>query len=62
MKILVDSLPYYGDWCPFMDNCPQFESDCPRDWDKYKVCDDEENPRECCYLKEIGTYMKENGR
>lgn len=59
MKFLVDSLPYYGDWCPFANrfdmpnNCDDSGTDrCPRCWDKYKVCS-EDNPNECYLLKEI---------
>lgn len=56
MKIIVDSLPYYGDECPFEDTCPYRlnETACPRYWDKYKVCNecDEHNPRECFFLME----------
>lgn len=56
MKFLVDELPYYGEDCPFASNgkCYAFLKidKCPRYWDKYKVCSDE-NPRECELLKEI---------
>lgn len=59
MKILVDSLPYYYDDCPFaykdcngMTSCYMCdEKECPRTWDKYFVTS-EENPHECLYLKE----------
>jgi len=51
MKFIVDTLPYYGDPCPLEDNCYADKSDCPRNWNKYKVCS-EENPRECWWLKE----------
>lgn len=54
MKFLVNELPYYNDECPFLDICYESgsESYCPRCWDKYKVCS-EDNPRECLWLKEI---------
>ena len=57
MKFLVDSLPYYGDFCPFANNqqcnTDQFNIEkCPRSWDKYFICSDD-NPRECEHLKEI---------
>lgn len=52
-KILVDSLPYYGDTCPFQNVCCDYETDeCPIFWNKYKVCS-EENTGECCFLKEL---------
>lgn len=52
MKILVDSLPYYYDDCPFTYVCYMCdEKECPRTWDKYFVTS-EENPHECLYLKE----------
>lgn len=63
MKFLVDSLPYYGDTCPFEYICNAEEKDCPRHWGKYKVTDENRNPHECenrnpheCeYLKELQT-------
>lgn len=53
MKFLVDQLPYYGEYCPFREMCWSYErlGKCPRFWDKYKVCSDE-NPHECKYLIE----------
>lgn len=55
MKFLVDTLPYYGDHCPFSDNC--FDSGdrlkCPRHWDKYVVGSDI-NPHKCEHLIEYG--------
>lgn len=58
MKFIVDSLPYYGNDCPFMNQCyaAQNEFMCPRYWDKYKVTDD--NSHECVYLKEIVCYER----
>ena len=57
MKFIVDELPYYHDECPLMELCCEFNSDnCPRTWDKYTVCSDD-NPHECLWLKE----MKEGG-
>ena len=54
MKFLVDELPYYGDLCPFWMNdiCCSYDDECPRFWNKYKVCS-EDNPHECEWLKEI---------
>ena len=54
MKFLVDELPYYGGLCPFWmnDTCRPSDDECPRFWDKYKVCSDD-NPHECMWLKEI---------
>lgn len=55
MKFLVDSLPYYNDLCLLdMFNCCRYghDDDCPRNWNKYKVCS-EDNPHECEWLKEI---------
>lgn len=52
MKFIVDSLPYYGGTCPFCSYCDTIEEDCPRKWSKEKVCSPD-NPRECCYLREI---------
>ena len=57
MKFLVDSLPYYGESCPFEEKCyeralAEGNNDCPRYWSKYKVCSDE-NPGECRFLVEI---------
>lgn len=53
MKFLVDSLPYYGEDCPFREICLSYENlvKCPRHWDKYKVTSDE-NLHECKYLIE----------
>lgn len=52
MKFLVDSLPYYGIYCPLCDICSYDDTDkCPRNWDKYKVASDE-NPHECIFLIE----------
>ena len=49
MKFLVDSLPYYMADCPFMDNCPISDDECPRHWDKYDI---EDSDHECYWLKE----------
>lgn len=61
MKFLVDELPYYGDYCPFASKEKCYASvmtnECPRHWDKYKVCSDE-NPHECELLKEASIYLK----
>lgn len=55
MKILVDSLPYYNDDCPFEHICGVEYEYCPKHWSKYYVCS-EKNPKECELLKE-----KDNG-
>lgn len=54
MKIIVDELPYYEEFCPFWMMCPDHVSDekCPRHWYKDKVCSDE-NPHQCHYLREL---------
>jgi hypothetical protein len=56
MKFVVDQLPYYGEPCPFRTMCSKnvAKHDCPRYWDKYKVCSDE-NPHECERLIEMET-------
>lgn len=51
MKFIVDSLPYYGERCPFFSICKTSSFECPRHWDKDTVCSDA-NPRECEWLKE----------
>ena len=53
MKFIVDQLPYYGDQCPFMSMCDDVDdkTNCPRYWDKYKVCSTK-NMHECHYLIE----------
>lgn len=45
MKFVVNQLPYYGELCPLWTMCSKNakEHECPRYWDKYKVCSDE-NP------------------
>ena len=48
MKFLVDKLPFYGEYCPFYQNCN--DSDCPRGWDKYDI---EDREHECSWLKEV---------
>lgn len=58
MKFLVDTLPYYGENCPFSKHfdapvhCYSSVVSCPRYWDKYKICSDE-NPHECELLREV---------
>ena len=62
MKFIVDSLPYYGESCPFQDSCYQAEClDCPAGWDKYKVYGEygQENPRQCEHLIEYKQFIKE---
>lgn len=53
MKIIVDQLPYYKEFCPFWTMCSDHASEdkCPRYWSKHKVCSDE-NPHKCNYLIE----------
>lgn len=49
MKFLVDQLPFYGDYCPFYQNCPDNDTDdCPRCWNKYDI---EDREHECLWLK-----------
>ena len=54
MKFVVDELPYYGDFCPFLDTCYDSASNdrCPQQWSKYKICSDD-NPHECRFLIEL---------
>lgn len=65
MKFIVDELPYYGDGCPFAafeyGTCPDKKSTtrCPRYWDKYFICSDE-NPHECTCLIEYKTFYIKN--
>lgn len=56
MKFVVNQLPYYGELCPLWTMCSKNakEHECPRYWDKYKVCSDE-NPHECEHLFEEKT-------
>lgn len=58
MKFVVNQLPYYGEPCPLGTMCsknlPKYDYDCPRYWDKYKVCSGE-NPHECEHLIEMET-------
>lgn len=52
MKFIVDYLPYYGEDCPFYEMCQYSDAEeCPRYWDKYKICSDN-NPHECNLLIE----------
>ena len=52
MRFLVDSLPYYQDYCPFQGVCPNTNTEyCPCCWDKEFVCSDE-NPHCCLLLRE----------
>lgn len=61
MKFVVDNLPYYRDPCPLWMLCSKNlnEHECPRYWDKYKVCSDE-NPCECEHLIEMKTLYQHN--
>lgn len=59
MKFIVDSLPYYHDYCPFCEHCDDYETCfCPRTWNKYKVTDD--NPMECEMLIEYSHWIEIN--
>lgn len=53
MKFIVDELPYYEEPCLLWRACADRadHDNCPRYWDKYKVCSDE-NPHECKLLIE----------
>lgn len=53
MKFLVDSLPYYEEYCPFHELCMVSKAlgECPRFWDKYEVASDN-NTHECNFLIE----------
>ena len=53
MKFIVDSLPYYGEDCPFELECEG--THCPRYWDKYEVTS-LDNPQECEMLREMRYY------
>lgn len=62
MKFLVDSLPYYGESCPFEERCyegalVQGHSNCPRYWSKDKICSDE-NPGKCEFLVEASLLVR----
>lgn len=66
MKVVVDSLPYYQETCPFEDKCYLCDSgDCPKMWDKYYVCS-KDNPHECNFLIEYEkaheNYIKEKDK
>jgi hypothetical protein len=61
VKILVDQLPYYHGECPFIDLCLESNSDeCPRNWDKYKICSND-NPHECNWFKEEYNDLENKG-
>ena len=53
MKFVGYQLPYYEELCPLLTTCSKNakKHECPRYWDKYKVCSDE-NPHECEHLIE----------
>lgn len=59
MKFLVDELPYYEGFCPFVEKCGADVrlGKCPRYWDKDKVCSDD-NPYECRFLVEVAIFWK----
>lgn len=56
MKFIVDSLPYYGDNCPFYAKCGQI--DCPKRWDNKYIYSDL-NPHKCEHLIEYKQFIKE---
>lgn len=58
MKFIVNQLPYYGELCPLWTMCSKNakEHECPRYWDKDKVCSDD-NPHECLLLVEASKSM-----
>ena len=45
MKFLVDELPYYEGFCPFVERCSADirMGKCPRHWTKDKICSND-NP------------------
>lgn len=52
MRFLVDSLPYYQEYCPLESVCcDACIGQCPRCWNKEFVCSDE-NPHYCRWLRE----------
>lgn len=69
MKFVVDSLPCYGDDCPFTFNLEDSygyglcsyknNKKCPRYWDKEFICS-ENNPHKCEYLIECIQYKGES--
>lgn len=58
MKFVVDQLPYYEELCPLWMACSKNTNkhECPRYWDKYKVCKLDENPHECEHLIEMKKF------
>lgn len=62
MKLIVDQLPYYGEFCPMHNHCYSSlnPNKCPTLWSKYKVCSSD-NPHECEHLIEIREEAKHNG-
>lgn len=58
MKFVVNQLPYHEELCPLWMVCRKNvdEHECPRYWDRHKVCSDE-NPHECEYLIEMGREL-----
>lgn len=61
MKFLVDELPYYEGFCPFVEKCGADVrlGKCPRYWDKDKVCSDD-NQHECRLLIEMDPAQESN--
>lgn len=71
IKFVVNQLPYYGELCPLWTMCSKNakEHECPRYWDKYKVCSDEthmnvstllrqRNSNKCSCTKKTPPIMK----
>lgn len=58
MKFIVDELPYYREECPFYEMCQDsiYADKCPRYWNKYKICSDD-NPHECNLLIEASDLI-----
>ena len=54
MKFIVDELPYYEEFCPLY--TIRWCHDCPRHWDKHKVCS-YNNPHECLFLVKASKNM-----
>lgn len=62
MKTIVDSLPYYGEFCPYAksDFCTDKSSlnFCPRFWSKHFIAS-ENNPHQCSYLIDLEQALSE---
>lgn len=62
IKFVVNQLPYYGELCPLWTMCSKNakEHECPRYWDKYKVCSElrQRNSNKCSCTKKTPPIMK----